>query len=526
MTELAGPASDQGEDRIAIVGMAGRFPGAESVAGLWQLLLDGTEAISWFTDEQLRESGVPAELSGRAGYVPAKGVLSEIAGFDAQLFGYSPAEASVIDPQQRVFLECAWTALEDAGCDPDWASGLVGVYAGSMLSTYLIRNLLPRTDLQASLGIPTIFQGNQPDQLASRVAYKLNLRGPAITVQAACATSLVAVHLAVQSLLTRECDLALAGGVSITVPHRAGYLPVPGGIESADGRCRPFGSGGDGTVFGNGAGVVVLKRLGDAELDCDRIHAVILGSAVNNDGAQKVGFTAPSVTGQAAVIREALSVADAEPASIGYVEAHGTGTAIGDPIEIAALTAAYGQSDRPWCAVGSVKSNLGHLDTAAGIAGLMKAVLAVRHGQIPASLHARPPNPAVPLDGSPFFLADRLMPWPPVPGPRRAAVSAFGVGGTNAHVILQEPPAADACPLPAAWPPTVVPLSAATRTALDTATSRLADASPAPARRRHSARCCARCAPDAGSWHTGARLWPRTSPPWSLPCAGPVPAAW
>lgn len=477
MTEqpITSPAPDEG--RVAIIGMAGRFPGAESVGELWELLLDGREAISWFTDEELRASAVPADLASRPGYVPAKGVLADVAGFDARLFGYSAVEASVLDPQQRVFLECAWVALEDAGCDPDRFDAPIAVYAGSLLSTYLMHNLLPRTDLQASLGIPMLFQGNQPDQLAPRVAYKLNLRGPAITVQTACSTSLVAVHLAVQSLLTHECDLALAGGVTVTVPHRAGYLPVAGGIESPDGRCRPFGSGGSGTVFGNGAGVVVLKRLADARADGDRVHALILGSAVNNDGARKAGFTAPSVPGQTAVIREALSIAAVAPASIGYVEAHGTGTAIGDPIEVAALTAGYGPAGgaQPWCAIGSVKSNLGHLDAAAGIAGLIKAVLAVRHGKIPASLHASPPNPALELSGSPFFLADKLMPWPLAQGPRRAAVSAFGIGGTNAHVILEEPPPAGRDGPAPDGQPTVVPLSAATPTALETLASRIAD---------------------------------------------------
>ncbi|GAB2623781.1 hypothetical protein GCM10027168_64660 [Streptomyces capparidis] len=502
-----GDGDGAGDDRIAIVGMAGRFPGAESADALWDLLAAGTEAIARFTPEELRADGVPEAESSRPEYVPAKGVLADIAGFDAHLFGYGGLEASVIDPQQRIFLECAWAALEDAGCDPDRVPGPVGVYAGSLLSTYLIHNVLPRADLRASLGVPLLFQGNQPDQLAARTAYKLNLRGPAVSVQTACSTSLVAVHLAAQSLLVHECDLALAGGVTVTVPHRAGYLPVAGGIESPDGHCRPFAADAAGTVFGNGAGVVVLKRLADALADGDRVHAVILGSAVNNDGASKAGYTAPGVAGQTAVIREALSVAGVEPRSIGYVEAHGTGTPIGDPIEVTALTSAFraadaasdgasadgatadgagadaaaGTGDGPararaaWCGLGSVKSNLGHLDTAAGVAGLVKTVLALRHGRIPASLHAERTHPDLALADSPFFVPGELTEWPVPDGPRRAAVSAFGIGGTNAHVILEQAPDTPRGPAAPADLPVALPLSARTPTALDAAAVRLAD---------------------------------------------------
>ncbi|MFI0242108.1 SDR family NAD(P)-dependent oxidoreductase [Streptomyces sp. NPDC016845] len=486
--QLGQPDRDDRVDtdgRIAVVGMAGRFPGAESADELWDLLENGTEAISRFTAEELRASGVPDADAAAPGYIPAKGVLPDIAGFDSQLFGYNALEASVIDPQQRIFLECAWAALEDAGCDPDRAQGPVAVYAGSLLSTYLIHNLLPRTDLRAKLGVPLLFQGNQPDQLAGRAAYKLNLRGPAVSVQTACSTSLVAVHMAAQSLLTQECDLALAGGVTVTVPHRSGYLPVDGGIESPDGRCRPFGAGANGTVFGNGAGVVVLKRLSDALADGDRVQAVILGSAVNNDGAAKAGYTAPGVAGQAAVVREALSVADVSPRSIGYVEGHGTGTALGDPIEVEALTTAYRAADpgtdaAAWCALGSVKSRVGHLDTAAGITGFISAVQALRHGRIPATLHADGDTPASDLTSTPFFVPDRSTAWPAGDGPRRAGVSAFGIGGTNAHVVLEE------APRPAGRPdgehgtpqntafPVALPLSARTSTALDTAAERLA----------------------------------------------------
>ncbi|MEW2620495.1 SDR family NAD(P)-dependent oxidoreductase [Streptomyces sp. NPDC048106] len=479
------PDPDDVEGRIAVVGMAGRFPGADSPDELWRLLDSGADAVTRFSPEELRDSGVPASEAAAPGYVPAKGALDDIAGFDSRLFGYGALEASVIDPQQRIFLECAWAALEDAGCDPDRAPGPIAVYAGSLLSTYLVHNLLPRADLRASLGVPLLFQSNQPDQLATRAAYKLNLRGPAITVQTACSTSLVAVHLAVQSLLGQECDVALAGGVTVTVPHRSGYLPVEGGIESPTGRCRPYSADADGTVFGNGAGVVVLKRLSDALADGDRVHAVILGSAVGNDGAAKAGYTAPGVLGQTAVIREALSVADVSPRTIGYVQGHGTGTALGDPIEIEALTRAYRAAgsadedmagdDTAWCALGSVKSTVGHLDTAAGVTGLITAVQALRHGRIPATLHGDAATPGEALAGTPFHAPGRSAEWPAGESPRRAAVSAFGIGGTNAHVILEEAPRPAARPAPdRPAVPVALPLSARTATALDTLAERLA----------------------------------------------------
>lgn len=472
---------DEPDGRIAIIGMAGRFPGAESPDELWDLLVSGREALSRFTPEELRASGVPDAEAAQPGYVPVKGILDDIAGFDSQLFGYSGLEASVIDPQQRIFLESAWAALEDAGCDPERFTGSAAVFAGSMLSTYLIHNLLPRTDLKASLGVPLIFQGNAPDGLAPRVAYKFNLRGPAVNVQTACSTSLVAVHLAAQSLLSQECDLALAGGVSVTVPHRSGYLPAASGIESPDGHCRPFSADANGTVFSNGAGVVVLKRLSDALADGDRVHAVLLGSAINNDGAARAGYTAPGVAGQTAVIREALSMAGVSPRSIGYVEAHGTGTPIGDPIETAALTAVYGaaatgEDERAWCALGSAKAHIGHLDAAAGVTGLIKTVLMLRHRRIPASPHPVRTHSGSGLDGSPFLVPEGPAEWPPAEGPRRAAVSSFGIGGTNAHVILEQAP--DPAPRAAAHAPALpvaLPLSARTETALGTLAVRLSD---------------------------------------------------
>ncbi|MFF9850590.1 type I polyketide synthase [Streptomyces litmocidini] len=487
---------DDTDGRIAVIGMAGRFPGAGSPDELWSLLVAGEDAVTRFTPEELTAAGVPAAEATAPGYVPAKGVLDDVAGFDSRLFGYNALEASVIDPQQRIFLECAWAALEDAGCDPDRSAGPVAVYAGSLLSTYLVHNLLPRADLRATLGVPLLFQSNQPDQLATRAAYKLNLRGPAVTVQTACSTSLVAVHMAVQSLLGQECDVALAGGVTVTVPHRTGYLSVEGGIESPEGHCRPYSAQADGTVFGNGAGVVVLKRLADALADGDRVHAVLLGSAVNNDGAAKAGYTAPGVAGQTAVIREALSVAGVSPRTIGYVQGHGTGTALGDPIEVEALTRAYraaeadeaaeagagaagtgGGAAAPWCALGSAKSAVGHLDTAAGVTGLIAAVQALRHGTIPATLRGAGTTAADALAGTPFHAPAAPVDWPRGDTPRRAAVSAFGIGGTNAHVILEEAPRRPAEDAPADGTPAVpvaLPLSARTATALDTAAQRLA----------------------------------------------------
>ncbi|MBJ6641287.1 hypothetical protein H4K36_31800 [Streptomyces sp. DHE7-1] len=531
------------DGRIAVVGMAGRFPGAESPDELWDLLETGTEAISRFTAEELRASGVSEADAAAPGYVAAKGVLPDIAGFDSHLFGYNALEASVIDPQQRIFLECAWAALEDAGCDPDRAPGPVAVYAGSLLSTYLIHNLLPRTDLRAKLGVPLLFQGNQPDQLASRAAYKLNLRGPAVSVQTACSTSLVAVHMAAQSLLTQECDLALAGGVTVTVPHRSGYLPVDGGIESADGHCRPYGAGANGTVFGNGAGVVVLKRLSDALADGDRVHAVILGSAVNNDGAAKAGYTAPGVAGQVAVIREALSVANVSPRSIGYVEGHGTGTALGDPIEVEALTTAYraagpGTDATAWCALGSVKSRVGHLDTAAGITGLISAVQALRHGRIPATLHADGDTPAPALTSTPFFVPDRPTAWPAGDGPaaRPSARSASAAptptscwrprrtppaGPATGTARRRAPPSRSRCrcrPVPP--PPWTPPPNGSPHISRRIRTCR-SRTSPAP------------CAPDGAAWTTAGSSSPATPPKPSPPCApagaatpcGPAPTA-
>ena len=376
-----------------------------------------------------------------------------------------------MDPQHRLFLECAWEAMEGAGYDSHRYDGAVGVYAGASTNSYLIA-VLSHADLVAAVNDFQTIVGNDKDFLATRVSYHLNLRGPSVNVQTACSTSLVAIHLACQSLLTGECDMALAGGVSVRVPQQSGYLYQRGGILSQDGHCRAFDAAASGTVGGNGAGVVLLKRLSQALEDGDQIRAVIKGSAINNDGANKVGFTAPSVTGQAAVIAEALGIAGVDPLDISYVETHGTGTALGDPIEIAALTEAFGprRADAR-CAIGSLKTNIGHLDAAAGVAAFVKTVLALENRQLPPSLNYTAPNPKIPFEDSPFYVNHALTEWPGDALPRRAGVSSFGIGGTNAHVVLEEAP--ETAPTPAAAPHHLLVLSARTPSALDTMTQNL-----------------------------------------------------
>ena len=400
--------------KIAIVGMAGRFPGARTVGEFWRNLRDGVESVRALSEEELIANGVPAAVVARPDYVKAAAVLDGVDQFDASFFGMSPRDAAIMDPQHRHLLECAWEAIEDAGHPPDRFSGSIGVFAGSGMNAYMIHNLLKNRRLMESAGLFLIKQtGNDKDVLATRVSYQLDLRGPSLTVQTACSTSLVAVHLACQSLLSLECDMALAGGVTIEIPHAHGYVYREGEILSRDGHCRSFDAASSGTIFSSGVGVVVLRRLEDAIADRDTIHAVILGSAVNNDGLRKVGFLAPSVAGQAEVIAEALEVAGVDADSVSYVETHGTGTAVGDPIEIKALTQAFRQqTDRTgFCAIGSLKTNVGHMDTAAGVAGLIKTVMALRHRQLPASLHFRTPNPRIDFPNSPFYVNHSLRDW-------------------------------------------------------------------------------------------------------------------
>ncbi|MFJ2743708.1 SDR family oxidoreductase [Streptomyces sp. NPDC087440] len=439
------PNQDPGEDqdRIAVVGMAGRFPGAADVDAFWSDLAQGREGITVLSEEELVAAGIDPGTAARDGYVGAKGSLDGADLFDEQFFGYSPREAELLDPQHRVFLECAWHALESAGIDPARFEGRIGVFAGAGPNTYLLFNLMNNQQVLDASGMYQVMLASDKDFLATRAAYKLGLTGPAITVQTACSTSLTAVHLASQSLLGGECDIALAGGVSVSSPLQGGYEYQPGGILSPDGTCRAFDADAQGTVPGNGVGVVVLRRLADAQAAGDRVDAVVLASAVNNDGSLKAGYTAPSVEGQAEVVAEALALADVAPETVGYVEAHGTGTPLGDPIEVAALTRAHraGTDARGYCAIGSVKSNVGHLDAAAGVTSLIKAALALKHEAIPPTLHHQRANPALELEDSPFYVNAELRPWPRTDRPRRAGVSSFGIGGTNVHVVLEEAPA-------------------------------------------------------------------------------------
>ena len=457
---------------IAIIGMAGRFPGAQNIDQFWQNLRDGVEGISVFTEEELAAAGIEPELLKDDNYVKAKGMIEDIDLFAASFFGYNPREAEVMDPQQRLFLECAWQALESAAYDPETYSGRIGTYAGAGWNSYLLFNIASNRDLLDSVvGYQTLI-GNEKDHLTTRVSYKLNLTGPSIDVQTACSTSLVATSLACQSLLNYQCDLALAGGVTINVPQKSGYLYQSGGILSLDGHCRAFDAKAQGTVIGNGVGVVVLKRLAEAIADGDCIHAVIKGSAINNDGAKKVGYTAPSVNGQAEAIAEAMSMAEVDPESIGYIETHGTGTALGDPIEIAALTKVFSRYTQKlgYCAIGSVKTNIGHLDAAAGVAGLIKTVLALKHQLIPPSLHFQQPNPEIDFANTPFYVNTKLQAWQS-DLPRRAGVSSLGIGGTNAHVILEQAPTKQQSTEVAEYQLLVV--SAKTASALETATANL-----------------------------------------------------
>ncbi|HEX7239518.1 MAG TPA: beta-ketoacyl synthase N-terminal-like domain-containing protein [Longimicrobiaceae bacterium] len=426
---------------VAVVGMAGRFPGAPDLDAFWRNLLEGVECVARFGAGELARAGVPPEALDDPAFVPAGGTIPHPELFDAEFFGFTEREALVTDPQQRVLLECAWEALESAGYDPARYPGQVGVFAGSASSRYLAHNLASNPELVALAGETEVALANEPDFLTTRVSYRLDLRGPSIGVRTACSTGLVAAHVACRSLLGGECDLALAGAVSIVHPT-VGYRYAEGGISSPDGRCRSFDAEARGSVASSGAGVVVLKRLEDALADGDTIHAVVRGSAVNNDGARKIGFTAPGVEGQVRVISDALAMAGVEPASIGFVEGHGSGTPLGDSIEIAALREVFADGSRGagTCALGSAKSNLGHCNAAAGVAGLLKAVLAVREGVVPPTVHFRAADPKLELDSTPLYVNAAPAPWK-VPGPRRAGVSSFGLGGTNAHLVLEEPPA-------------------------------------------------------------------------------------
>ena len=474
MSDTAEEKFIEGKD-IAIIGMACRFPGARGVNAFWDQLRDGVEAITFFSDDELLSMGADPALLSSANCVKAKGVLENVELFDAPFFGFSPREAEIMDPQLRFFLECSWEALEDAGYDPDRYQGRVGVYAGCGANSYLFNNLFSNPRLLESVGAFQTMIENQKDFVATWVSYKLNLKGPSVNANTACSTSLVNVHLACQGLVNFECDMALAGGVTIGVPQRSVYFHQEGGILSPDGHCRAFDAKGEGTVPSSGLGIVVLKRLEDALNDRDCIHAIIKGSAINNDGSLKVGFTAPSVEGQAEAIADAHAIAGVDAEMISYVETHGAGTTLGDPIEIAALTRVFRESTgkKAFCAIGSVKTNLGHTDAAAGVAGLIKTVLALKHKMLPPSLHFTRPNPNIDFANSPFYVNATLREWEQGKTPRCAGVSSFGIGGTNAHLIVEEAPAA--APSGDSRPWQLLLCSAKSGPALETATSNLAD---------------------------------------------------
>ncbi|GCE27611.1 hypothetical protein KDA_30950 [Dictyobacter alpinus] len=463
------PVADRDENglEIAIISMTCRFPGARNVDTFWQNVQNGVESISHFSDSELKAAGIDVSMLRDPAFVKARGVVDGIESFDAAFFECSPREAEMLDPQYRLFLEGVWETFEHAGYNPDSYKGLIGIYAGSATNHYLFANLVPEYGVSTLQENAQVMMANDREYLASRVAYKCNLKGPAITIQTACSTSLVAVHQACQGLLNGECDMALAGGVSLGIPQKTGYLYQEGGIGSSDGHCRAFDANAQGTVFSDGLGIVLLKRLSDAIADGDCIDAVIKGSAINNDGALKVSFTAPSVDGQARVIQAAQLVAEVDARSITYVEAHGTATPLGDPIEVAALTQAFRSAteERAFCALGSVKTNIGHTNTASGIAGLIKTVMALKQRQLPPSLHFEEPNQQIDFAHSPFYVNTRLVPWETEGGPRRAGVSSFGIGGTNAHIILEEAPSVEPADPAPGWQ--LLPLSARTTSALE-----------------------------------------------------------
>ena len=431
------------DNRIAIVGISGRFPGAKGVESFWENLCQKKESIATFNDEELLQSGISQSQIQSSSYVRARGVLDHVEDFDADFFSIPFKEAQLMDPQHRHLLECCWEAMEDAGYDPERFHGKIGVFAAASRSAYFLNHLYSNSNISQSALEFLLRTGNENDYLTTRVSYKLNLKGPSLSVQTACSSALVAVCVSCNHLLSHQCDMAIAGAVSIFSPQQSGYLYQKEMIFSPDGHCRPFDVNANGTVPGNGAGIIVLKRLADAITDKDHIYAVIRGYAINNDGHEKLGFSAPSIQGQADAIASAIRMAEIDPTTIGYVETHGTGTAIGDPIEIKALSKALAGSktDRKTkCCIGSVKGNIGHLMEASGIAGLIKAILTLKHRKIPPTLHFTEPNTHIDFTDGTFYINSELEEWSENHWPRRAGVSAFGFGGTNAHIILEESP--------------------------------------------------------------------------------------
>ena len=460
---------------LAVIGVACRLPGAHDANQYWQNLVSGVESVQATSLEEQVALGMPEDEVHDPNFRPVRSILDDPEYFEAAFFGMSAREAQLRDPQHRLFLELAYNAFEDSGYDPARFQGDIGVYAGAGESGYEWLNIR-RSKLGQSLDGVTIAVNSHADYMAPLVSYKLNLRGPSFTVHTACSTSMVAIHLACEAVRNGECDMAVAGGASIDLPFGRGYTYVDDGIYSFDGHCRTFDANATGTIWGSGGGAVVLRRLSDALANGDHIRAVILGNAINNDGATKVGFTAPSEQGQVAVIRHALGVADVDGRTVSYVEAHGTGTSLGDPIEVAALTTAYGanSTDTGWCAIGSVKPNIGHLGHAAGVAGVIKTTLALENGFIPPIVNFTSPNPAINFDSSPFYVNTALSAWKSNGTPRRAGVSAFGMGGTNGHLVMQEPPepVRERRPARSAH---LLQLSARTETALASSAKRLAD---------------------------------------------------
>jgi acyl transferase domain-containing protein/acyl carrier protein len=466
---------DFAETDIAIIGMAARFPGANNIDEYWENLKNSIESYKEYTEEELIANGVPESLVRNPNYVKLGRPLDNMEMFDAAFFGFSPKDASIMDPQHRHFLEVSWEALEHAGYDAEQYEGSIGMFGGSGHNAYMPYNLFSNPELMQQVGFFLVrHTANDKDFLTTRASYCMNLRGPSVNVQTACSTSLVAMHMAAQSLLNGECDMALAGGSTIEMPHHQGYLYTNGEILSPDGHCRAFDVKSAGTIFGSGVGQIVLKRMEDAINDGDTIHAVIKGSAINNDGSSKIGYLAPSVDGQAAAITEALEISEVDAESISYIETHGTGTPVGDPIEVTALTQAFetATDKKGFCALGSVKTNIGHLDTAAGVAGVIKIAQAMKNELLPASLHFEEANPAFEFENTPFYVNAKPTPWKVNGTPLRAAINSLGVGGTNAHAILEQAPI---------FPPSdnhhneLICLSARTQTALDQVTHRLHD---------------------------------------------------
>ncbi|MCX7922787.1 MAG: phosphopantetheine-binding protein [Clostridia bacterium] len=459
---------------VAIISMNGRFPGAKNIEEFWQNLYNGVESVKFFTREQLIEQGIDEYLLDNPKFVAADAILDDMDKFDAGFFDYSARDAEIMDPQHRMFLECAWEAMESAGYNSDLYDGKVAVYAGSALSGYMIRNLYSNPGLVENVGTFKIMIANSQDFLSTKVSYKMNLTGPSVNVNTLCSSSLVAVDMACKNLLSYGCDLAIAGGVSFQISRNESFFYQEGGIGSSDGHCRAYDSKANGTTSGSGLALVVLKRLEDAIADGDYIHGAIIGSAVNNDGASKNSFTAPNADGQAECIAEAIAMSGVNPETITYIEGHGTGTNLGDPIEISGLTKAFRSytDKKQFCAVGSVKTNIGHLVTAGGVASLIKTVLSMQNKMLPPSLNFEEPNPKIDFMNTPFYVNNRLSKWEPDGFPMRAGVSSFGIGGTNAHVIVEEAPEMEPSG-ESNRPKQLVVMSAKTSTALDKMTSNM-----------------------------------------------------